>query len=992
MSYPAPSMLNENSSDDSLGIVFDSYGNVAYSKELLVDDLELLPDPPLSPVPERLHISSRLSSMGSADHLVQTLPSTPTQRSPRPPYKAASSLHLNENEPLESSDEWVNRGAAEATRIQDGTASTIRRTVKDFAFGDSLGEGSYSTVVLATDKHSQKKYAVKTLDKRHIIKEKKVKYVNIEKNALNRLGQRDGIVHLFFTFQDEQSLYFVLEYAPHGELLGLVKKYGSLNEDVVRHFGAQMVDAIKYMHDQGIVHRDIKPENILLDDRMRITITDFGTAKMLEREGAKYPADCKATSFVGTAEYVSPELLNDKYTGKSADLWAFACIVFQMIAGKPPFKATNEYLTFQKIMKLQYAFTAGFPLVVRDLVKNLLRLKPQDRLTVRGIQNHYFFADIDWKDHDAVWNRPVPELGPYKVNPKSMMPIPELSKPKPRVYTRKSASTTPRIASGEFEDRPTTSRAPSAPLVVEERSGSPKIGTASSSKLGAGGSPGLVAAPLATGAAAAASVALSRKPADIIAKMPNKTLSDKLNEKPLASRQGLYRSKLEYIPGTNILRPQAMQIKHPSARRSTSNRSSLNSHVPAKAPEVPQMSALDLQWSDYFRSHDERVLKVSSVLMTQTTVDAFEKRYKGCLADSPLGYRAGSSSSSLLTQVVHGNVNGLRNMKNGLGLSGLVDADESEAILLNNAEEAPTSSTSDDSHKSASSRFKKMFLASHTAATPSVQQGTLEPRQRRMLLITTLGRALLLSTKYDAHHDSRHELRTELSLVHPSIRFKEVVADRKPSKAQNIGIFGIECYKTCFMFEVDKLDVSSCTTSLAKLRTMENERQVRIAISDDNPGGAGTATGHQAAMAAAHRAVSPDMLSLEDKPQGLLEPINITRETNTRKYTKSHARVPSGSGDLPQQGTLERMTSQRMRSHQSKHSGTKVDLTSGQLVNGLPAFSSSPLTSGKANYGLQAAELASSSLPHFHEAKRSSFTKDSIGTVLSGMNSRFRKR
>lgn len=112
------------------------------------------------------------------------------------------------------------------TRNQNGvpTSRVIKKGVKDFTFGRTLGEGSYSTVVAATDRSTLKEYAIKMLDKRHIIKEKKVKYVNIEKNTLNRLGDHPGIVKLYFTFQDDNTLYFVLDLAANGELLGFIKK------------------------------------------------------------------------------------------------------------------------------------------------------------------------------------------------------------------------------------------------------------------------------------------------------------------------------------------------------------------------------------------------------------------------------------------------------------------------------------------------------------------------------------------------------------------------------------------------------------------------------------------------------------------------------------------------------------------------------------------------------------------------------------------------
>jgi len=127
------------------------------------------------------------------------------------------------------SEEWADRGSAvvvQETRNQNGetTEQVIKKGVKDFQFGRTLGEGSYSTVVAATDRSTLREYAIKMLDKKHIIKEKKVKYVNIEKNTLSRLGNHPGIVKLYFTFQDETTLYFALDLAVNGELLGFIKK------------------------------------------------------------------------------------------------------------------------------------------------------------------------------------------------------------------------------------------------------------------------------------------------------------------------------------------------------------------------------------------------------------------------------------------------------------------------------------------------------------------------------------------------------------------------------------------------------------------------------------------------------------------------------------------------------------------------------------------------------------------------------------------------
>lgn len=325
--------------------------------------------------------------------------------------------------PPGSREEWQDRGAAVGVRREvDSEGKTILRPVKkgvkDFTFGTVLGEGSYSTVYAATDRQSLKEYAIKVLEKKHIIKEKKIKYVNIEKNTLNRLTEHPGIVRLYYTFQDETSLYYVLDLCTGGELLGVLKRTGTFDEECTRFYGAQILDAIEYMHSRGVIHRDLKPENVLLDGHMHVKVTDFGTAKLLPdpreptpAEGASQPEPERAASFVGTAEYVSPELLTDKSAGKASDIWAYGCIIYQLLAGRPPFKGGSEYLTFQKIVNLEYDFPAGFPPAARDLVERCLVLDPTRRLTLEHIKNHEFFDGQ--KFGKVLWEKRAPRLKPY---------------------------------------------------------------------------------------------------------------------------------------------------------------------------------------------------------------------------------------------------------------------------------------------------------------------------------------------------------------------------------------------------------------------------------------------------------------------------------------------------------------------------------------------------------------------------------------------------
>lgn len=308
-----------------------------------------------------------------------------------------------------------------------------RRTARDYQFGARIGEGSYSTVYSALDKYTNRTYAIKVLSKRHIVKENKIKYVNIEKTTLNRLGQQHpGIVQLYYTFQDESSLFFVLDFAEYGELLSIIRKFGSLSERVLKFYMCQIVDAVKFIHLKGVIHRDLKPENILVGHDFNLKITDFGAAKLLDTnddlsttEKIDYnsidPAmrevstNDRKGSFVGTAEYVSPELLKYNICGFESDVWAIGCMLYQFFHGVPPFKGNTEYLTFEKIINLDYSYKSPVPLPsdVIQIIDQILVIDPAQRITIPQIINSNWFSEVPWDDQNYIWHRKVPRFEPF---------------------------------------------------------------------------------------------------------------------------------------------------------------------------------------------------------------------------------------------------------------------------------------------------------------------------------------------------------------------------------------------------------------------------------------------------------------------------------------------------------------------------------------------------------------------------------------------------
>ncbi|VEU20245.1 DEKNAAC101178 [Brettanomyces naardenensis] len=331
--------------------------------------------------------------------------------------------------------------------------ATSKLSPLDFQFCECIGEGSYSKVYKGVSIRNRKTYAIKVLSKAHIQRENKRKYVNIEKNTLNLLGRHRGIVTLYYTFQDTKSLYFVIDFAKNGELLSLIRQLGSLNEPLTRYYMTQLVDALDFIHSKGIIHRDLKPENILLSHDWKLMITDFGAAKILSSDEKQRLLDghglCSESegstneeveqsdgledmdeprcnggatdgtgSFVGTAEYVSPELLKYNVCGFEGDLWALGCIAYQLIMGRPPFKGSSEYDTFERIVGLRYSFPANYfvPDTIKDFIQHLLVLEPEERYTIEDVKRHSWFRGVNWDDEDSIWARPAPKLEPY--NPK----------------------------------------------------------------------------------------------------------------------------------------------------------------------------------------------------------------------------------------------------------------------------------------------------------------------------------------------------------------------------------------------------------------------------------------------------------------------------------------------------------------------------------------------------------------------------------------------
>jgi len=245
-------------------------------------------------------------------------------------------------------------------------------TPSDFVYGHVLGLGSYSKVVKAKRKDTSEVLALKIMDKKHIIRENKVKFVKMERMILDQLDF-PGVVRLCFTFQDVYCLYMALECCSGGELFDQIRRKGRMHQKEVRFYAAEIVEILEYIHSQGVIHRDLKPENLLLTTDGHLKLCDFGSAKMVRPlPNGFFQQEDGDKSFVGTADYVSPEVLTSSQASYGVDLWALGCIIYHMLEGRPPYKADTEYLTFQKVLKREFVMPSHFSPAAKDLINRLL--------------------------------------------------------------------------------------------------------------------------------------------------------------------------------------------------------------------------------------------------------------------------------------------------------------------------------------------------------------------------------------------------------------------------------------------------------------------------------------------------------------------------------------------------------------------------------------------------------------------------------------------
>jgi len=265
--------------------------------------------------------------------------------------------------------------------------------LEDFELLDTLGTGSFGRVRLVMFKEDQKYYALKILKKSEVIYLKQVEHVKTEKHILERISH-PFIVNLFGAFKDPKNLYLMMEYIIGGEFFSHLRKAGRFANDTSKFYAAEITLVFAYLHDLSILYRDLKPETLLLDRAGHCKVTDFGFAKKV---------DYRTWTLCGTPEYLAPEIILSKGHGKAVDWWALGILMYEMLAGYPPFYDEDPLGIYQKILEGKIKFPWHFDRHSKDLIKKLLTADLTKRLGnlkdgAEGIKKHKWFQEINWDE------------------------------------------------------------------------------------------------------------------------------------------------------------------------------------------------------------------------------------------------------------------------------------------------------------------------------------------------------------------------------------------------------------------------------------------------------------------------------------------------------------------------------------------------------------------------------------------------------------------
>lgn len=263
----------------------------------------------------------------------------------------------------------------------------VPRRISHYQIRGAVGEGAFSIVRLAFCLETKEYFACKIVPRRRIINELLQQRFEQEIRIIQQL-RHPGIVQLYDLIKDEENYYLIMEFCPNGELFHhIVERHHLPEKDAKANFH-QILEALQYVHAQGIAHRDLKPENILIDTYGHLKISDFGLSRYVGLSGL-------AETPCGSPCYAAPEVLSgNPYDGKKCDIWSVGVILFAMVTGQLPWTKKNQTQLFEQIKAGDYNIPEYLTDDCKDLIKKLMTVDVNERITLEDALVHPWFSNL----------------------------------------------------------------------------------------------------------------------------------------------------------------------------------------------------------------------------------------------------------------------------------------------------------------------------------------------------------------------------------------------------------------------------------------------------------------------------------------------------------------------------------------------------------------------------------------------------------------------
>ncbi|KAM0508156.1 hypothetical protein ACHAP8_000366 [Fusarium lateritium] len=329
--------------------------------------------------------------------------------------------------PTEMDDDRRHSAASYDSSGSSHSKKNYKTHIGPWQLGKTLGKGSSARVRLCRHNLTNQLAAVKIVNRRmaYLVRDSSLaalsKWDNnlpdqidgeirvpmaIEREvAILKLIEHPNIMKIYDIWENRSEVYLILEYIDQGDLFTFINLKGRLSEEVSVYFFRQIISAISYCHSFNICHRDLKPENILISADLKIKIADFGMAALHQTDTHQLATAC------GSPHYAAPELLkNRQYRGDKADIWSMGVILFAMLTATLPFDDPDLRVMMARTKKGQYEMPSFLSPEAEDLIRRMLQVNPDRRITLKEIWRHPLVKKYAYLDNLDDLNSQPPDI------------------------------------------------------------------------------------------------------------------------------------------------------------------------------------------------------------------------------------------------------------------------------------------------------------------------------------------------------------------------------------------------------------------------------------------------------------------------------------------------------------------------------------------------------------------------------------------------------